>query len=99
VNFYLGQRYERPGVSASSWFAEALGEVRQERMPPVPVELEFVGGGGSVSGNIDYVDPGSPNEEHGAIVLEHGEHVRCEDIAAFTLLPDPPPDVSDELRG
>ncbi len=87
MDFRPGERYQRPAASGASWYTDALSEVREQRAGSVPIQIEILGGG-EVRGLLQGVsDP--PLGAHGAINLESGQAIPCEDIEAFTLLPGP----------
>jgi hypothetical protein len=100
--FKIGTHYTGPPESTHGWFYEALGEVRRVRVGDVPIAVHILGGGGTTTGLLEGVDPGTDHDPFGVVTLDVGNRERllgipCQDIAAFTLLPDPPLDRSDEL--
>jgi hypothetical protein len=96
MDFELGRSYGPPG-SDSSWFVEALHEVRQGRAGDVPITL-IRRHGADVSGYLD-------RAEQGIVQLKEIEYpdrvlrIACETIVAFVLWPVSDIDHSDELRG
>lgn len=100
TDWELNRRYTPPPEAPASWFYDALGEVRQQRVGDVRVGFELLGGGGEIVGLLEGVGE-IPMGQHGGIeVLVDGqcEGIPCEDLEAFTLLDDGPIDASDELR-
>jgi hypothetical protein len=104
MDFRPGPLYELPSGADPSWFTETLDQIRRERVGEVAVTL-YIGGGGAVTGNLLDARDGSEWDSPGVIDLTRPNdeddlyNVPVEEIVGFRLLPDPPIDHSDELRG
>jgi hypothetical protein len=103
MDFEPGVVYEAPD-SDGSWIREALSEVRKG-VGPIPITL-VLRDGTAVTRNLEAVDTGTNwDDEQGSVYLEEmydeddQMEVRCRDVTAFRLVPPPPIDHSDELRG
>ena len=83
------QRYPRPAHSTPSWFGLRLCEVREQRVGRVRIAVDIVGGGGTIYGHLAAVRE-APRSPHGAVSLEEGQAIACEDIEAFMLVGEPP---------
>lgn len=96
----LGRRYHRPIDAPDSWPCEVLEQIRAQRVGDVAIELES-SAGGVVRASLEQVEHRSTGAP--ALVLEGADGrsttVRCDYVRSFTLLDEPPPDHSDELRG
>jgi hypothetical protein len=51
--------------------------------------VDIVGDGGTIYGHLASVRK-APRSQHGAVSLEEGQAIACEDIEAFTLVGEPP---------
>ena len=85
-------RYVAPADRGASWYASSLAELRRSRARDAPIRIELRGGG-VVGGFLD-----ETSESPCQMYLEDQHPIPCEDIAAFTLLEDPDPPGSDEVR-
>lgn len=66
-----------------------LREVRERRVGRVRIAVDIVGDGGTIYGHLASVRK-APRSQHGAVSLEEGQAIACEDIEAFTLVGEPP---------
>jgi len=97
VGIKEGQVYARADGQTSSEFVKQLADYCQPRLHGIPIGLNL-NDGRQVAGIVDQVDPRQ------GVTLEsaNGEVAETfspEEIAAYYVAPDGPPDHSDELRG
>ena len=89
IEFQTSERYPRPAHSTPSWFGLRLCEVREQRVGRVRIAVDIVGGGGTIYGHLAAVRE-APRSSHGAVSLEEGQAIACDDIEAFMLVGEPP---------
>jgi hypothetical protein len=91
-----GQVYRRGGERGSEWFLAALGEAHRMRVQPIIISI-MTTSGSVLSGQLEGTEGSTVK------LWEQGEpdvaEIDGDDIEAFTVLAEPPPDTSDELRG
>jgi hypothetical protein len=91
-----GEEYRRPKDAPASWPTEELGEVRRIGVGELPIAIETIGGE-AVFGYLDQVRGDvidvAPTPDGDRFV-----RLSSKDVAAFTILPGPEIDTSDELR-
>jgi hypothetical protein len=96
MDIHPGEVYRRSPERGSEWFLAVLQEANRIRMHPINVSI-MTTSGSVLSGELEGTDKDAVK------VREQGEpdvaRIDADDIAAFTLLIEPPPDTSDELRG
>jgi len=97
VSITEGKVYARADGQTSSEFVKPLADYCQPRLHGIPIGLNL-NDGRQVAGIVDQVDPVQ------GVTLEsaNGEVAATfspEEIAAYYVAPDGPPDHSDELRG
>lgn len=101
-DFEIGREYAGPPERSFVWFYEVLGEVRRSRIGDVPLSIRLVGMDATGPRQLlEGVDPGTADNAFGCIQVSDADGywgIPCDDIAAFTLLPDAPIDHRDELR-
>jgi hypothetical protein len=101
VPFEFGLRYTRPGTSTPAWFADALGQVLHQRLPPIRIAIWTLGAAVPIDGVLEAID-GSRVDTFGAVSVDVGHRARlaipCEEVEAFQLLDDPPIDTTDGVR-
>jgi hypothetical protein len=95
VEFVRGQIYRRP-ADDPAWCARALDEIAQTFLHPIRVSL-VTSDGESVSGNLEVVKDGQVTIDMPRESLSLA--VAGDEIVSFRLVPTPPPDTSDEIRG
>jgi hypothetical protein len=99
--FEFGLRYTRPGTSTPAWFADALGQVLHQRLPPIWIAIWTLGAAVPIDGVLKAID-GSRVDTFGEVSLDVGHRARlaipCEEVEAFQLLDDPRIDTTDGLR-
>ena len=90
-----GQVYRRSRERGSEWFLAALGETHRMRAHPIIISI-MTTSGSVLSGQLE------GTEGNTVKLWERGEpdvaEIDSEDIEAFTVLAEPPPETSDELR-
>jgi hypothetical protein len=89
-----GGIYRRSPERGSEWFLAALQEAYRTGTHPITISI-MTTGGSVLSGQLEGVGENAVN------VREPGEpdvaEIESDDIEAFTLLAEPPPDRNDEL--
>jgi hypothetical protein len=90
-----GEVYRRSPERGSAWFLAALGEAHRIRTHPIIISI-MTTSGSVLSGQLE------GTQGNVVKLWEQGEpdvaEIDSDDIAAFTVLAEPPPDTSDELR-
>jgi hypothetical protein len=91
-----GKVYRRSSERGSEWFIAVLQEANRVGMHPINISI-MTTSGSVLSGELEGTEKDAIN------VREQGEpdvaRIDAEDVEAFTVLAEPPPDTSDELRG
>jgi hypothetical protein len=95
MDIHPGQVYRRTPEHDSEWFLAALEEANRIRMHPINISI-MTTAGSLLSGELEGTDADAVK------VREQGEpdvaQIDAEDIEAFTLLAEPPPERGGELR-
>jgi hypothetical protein len=96
MEIHPGQVYRRSPERGSEWFITVLQETNAIGTHPIHISI-MTTTGSVLSGELE------GTEGDAVKVREQGEpdvaQIDAEDIEAFTVLFEPPPDTSDELRG
>jgi hypothetical protein len=96
MDIHPGQVYRRSPERGSEWFVTALQETNATGTHPIHISI-MTTTGSVLSGELEGTEGGAVK------VREQGEpdvaQIDADDIEAFTVLVEPPPDTSDELRG
>lgn len=91
-----GEVYRRSPEHGSEWFVTVLEEANRTHTHPIHISV-MTASASVISGVLAGAEAGAVK------VQESGEpdvaQIAADDIAAFTLLAEPPPDASEELRG
>jgi hypothetical protein len=91
-----GEVYRRSHTRGSEWFVSVLGEAHRVGMHPILISI-MTTRGSVMSGQLE------GTEGNTVKLREQGEpdvaEIDSDDIEAFTVLAEPPPDPSAELRG
>ncbi len=95
MDIHPGEVYRRSSERGSEWFLAAVQEAHRVATNPINISIMTTSGSvlsghleGTEGDNVKLREPGEPD------VAE----IEADDIAAFTLLVEPPPDVSEALR-
>lgn len=105
MEFKLGEVYTVPEGESPAWIRDSLRAATAGRVGNVPVTL-FRRDGSQVTGDFMAVDTGTDwDDEHGSVYLDplgdsdDAREFPCREVTGFYLVPEPPIDHSDELRG
>jgi hypothetical protein len=91
-----GEVYRRSHTRGSEWFVSVLGEAHRVRTHPILISI-MTTSGSVLSGELEGTRGNTVK------LREQGEpdvaEIDSDDIGAFTVLAERPPDPIDELRG